>query len=54
MDEDLVRKMVGQKSGELLASVRQDFTIGITWGRTIAHMIESISGSGLKVRKSPS
>jgi len=51
MEEDLVRKMVGQKGAELLTSARQDFTIGITWGRTIAHMIESISESGLKVRR---
>jgi deoxyribonucleoside regulator len=51
MDEDLIRKMVGQKGAELLASARQDFTIGITWGRTIALMIESISESGLKVRR---
>jgi DNA-binding transcriptional regulator LsrR (DeoR family) len=51
MDEDLVRKMVGQKCAELLASVRQDFTIGITWGRTIAHMTESVPESGLKVRR---
>jgi len=51
MDEDLVRKMVGQKCAELLSSVTQEFTIGITWGRTIALMIESISESGLKVRR---
>ena len=50
MDEDLVRKMVGQKGAELLASIRQDFTVGITWGRTIAQMIESISESDLKIR----
>ena len=51
MDEELVRKMVGQKCAELLSSVTQEFTIGITWGRTIALMIESISESGLKVRR---
>ena len=51
MDEELVRKMVGQKCAELLASATQDFTLGITWGRTIAHMIEAIPESGLKVRR---
>ena len=51
MVEDLVRTMVGQKCAELLASARQDFTVGITWGRTIAHMVECISESGLKVRR---
>lgn len=51
MDEDLIRRMVAQKGAELLASAAQDFTIGITWGRTIAHMVESISESGLNVRR---
>jgi deoxyribonucleoside regulator len=51
MDEDLVRKMVGEKCVELLGSAGEDIAIGITWGRTIAHMAESISENAIRVRR---
>ena len=51
MDEDLVRKMVGEKCVELLASAGEDIAIGITWGRTIARMVESITDNSLRVRR---
>jgi len=51
MDEDLVRKMVGEKCAEFLGSAGKDISIGITWGRTIAHMVESIKDSALSVRR---
>ncbi len=51
MDEDLVRRMVGQKCVELLSSAGEDISIGITWGRTIADMVESITENSLRVRR---
>jgi deoxyribonucleoside regulator len=51
MEEDLVRKMIGQKCAELLLSAGEDTSIGITWGRTIAHMVESITYNALRVRR---
>ena len=51
MDEDLVRKMVGQKCVDLLAHARLDVSIGITWGRTVAQMIDNTSDGALRVRR---
>lgn len=51
MEEDLVRKMVGEKCVELLGNAGEDISIGITWGRTIAHMVESIPDNKLRARK---
>lgn len=51
IEADLVRKMVGRKCGDLLARARLDVSIGITWGRTIAQMIDNISNGALRVRR---
>ena len=43
MNSDMVRKAVGHKGVEILRGTDKGVSVGITWGRTIAHMVEELS-----------
>ena len=51
MDSNGIRKMIAGKGGELLKDVTPDTSIGITWGRTIAYMVESLPNNNIKARQ---
>ena len=42
MESESVRKAVGHKGAEILRGTNPDMSVGITWGRTIAHMVEDL------------
>ena len=50
MESESVRKAVGHKGAEILRGSNHDMTVGITWGRTIAHMVENLSDDQLRAQ----
>ncbi len=42
MTSEVRRTIVGKKGTDVLKEIGNDKSIGITWGRTIAHMVESL------------
>jgi len=48
-DIESKRQAVGRLGAELLSDLSSDAVIGITWGRTVAHMVESFAPNGAKV-----
>ncbi len=42
MDSTTVRKTVGHKGAEILKEFNESVSVGVTWGRTIANMVEDL------------
>ncbi len=51
MDVNMIRKSVGQKGAEIFKRVKEDSSIGITWGRTIAKMVEDLPPFVVKLNR---
>ncbi len=51
MDSETVRKAVGHKGSEILKEMEDVKSIGITWGRTIAHMVEDLPYASIHLKK---
>lgn len=51
MDSATVRKIVGHKGSEILKEIEDFESIGITWGRTIAHMVEDLPYSSINFNR---
>ncbi len=50
-DPDTIRLAIGQAAVNLFYSLEPETSIGITWGRTIAHMVRELPPSGLQARR---
>lgn len=51
MSADMVRKAVGHKGVEILKGTDKGASIGITWGRTIANMVEELSSGEMEISR---
>ena len=51
MDAEMIRKTVGEKGAEILESISKNSSVGVTWGRTIAKMVESLPYSAVKLER---
>lgn len=51
MESEMVRKAVGHKGAEILKETQKGVSIGITWGRTIAHMVEDLPSGQLEASR---
>lgn len=50
-DISAVRLAVGQAGASLLADIKPETALSITWGRTIAHLVDNLPGDQLKARR---
>lgn len=50
-DISAVRLAVGQAGAGLLAGIKPETALSISWGRTIAHMVEQLPGDRLKAKR---
>ncbi len=51
MDSKMVRKIVGQKGAEILQNLSENTSVGVTWGRTIARMVEDLPYYTVKLKR---
>ena len=51
MESDSVRKAVGGKGAEILRGANSEISVGITWGRTIAYMLENLADGQFKASR---
>jgi DNA-binding transcriptional regulator LsrR (DeoR family) len=51
MSSEMVRKAVGHKGVEILRGMDKGVSVGITWGRTIAHMVEELSSGEMEISR---
>lgn len=51
MSSDMVRVAIGRKGAELLKGLKQNIGIGISWGRTIANMVEELPEATVKFER---
>ena len=51
MDSNAVRTVVGHKGADILKEVSDVVSVGVTWGRTIANMVEDLPFGALKLDK---
>ncbi len=50
-DISAVRLAVGQAGASLLADIKPETSLSITWGRTIAHLVENLPSDQLKAQR---
>ena len=50
-DISAVRLAVGQAGAKLLADIKPETSLSITWGRTIAHLVETLPSDRLKAQR---
>lgn len=50
-DISAVRRAVGQAGARLLADITPETSLSITWGRTIAHLVETLPSDRLKAQR---
>ncbi len=50
-DISAVRLAVGQAGASLLAGIKPETSLSITWGRTIAHLVDNLPSDQLKARR---
>ena len=51
MESESVRKAVGGKGAEILRGINPESSVGITWGRTIAYMVENLVDGQIKASR---
>lgn len=50
-DSTLSKKVIGEKGAELLTGSPREISIGISWGRTIAYMVEELPDASIKASR---
>ena len=50
-DISAVRQAVGKAGASLLADIKPEASLSITWGRTIAHLVDNLPADQLKARR---
>jgi phosphoenolpyruvate---glycerone phosphotransferase subunit DhaK len=51
MGPGLSRRMVGGRGAEIIRGVTEEMSIGISWGRTIAYMVESMPANKFRAKQ---